>query len=58
MMKRALWEGLVAGAAGVAAMTVGEKLEQQVTGRPATRAASQRPDTRGIWQSPTPAWRR
>lgn len=34
MMKRALWQGLVAGAAGVAVMTVGEKLEQRLTGRP------------------------
>ncbi|SDH48345.1 hypothetical protein SAMN05216553_12421 [Lentzea fradiae] len=34
MMKRALWEGLVAGAAGVVVMTLGEKLEQRLTGRP------------------------
>ncbi|KSZ58629.1 hypothetical protein Z045_12185 [Rhodococcus pyridinivorans KG-16] len=34
MLRNALWEGLVAGAAGVAAMTVGEKIEQAVTGRP------------------------
>jgi hypothetical protein len=34
MMKRALWEGLVAGGAGVAVMTLGEKLEQRLTGRP------------------------
>ncbi|KDN21893.1 hypothetical protein [Amycolatopsis rifamycinica] len=34
MMRRALWEGLVAGAAGVTAMTIGEKLEQRLTGRP------------------------
>lgn len=33
-MKRALWQGLVAGAAGAVVMTVGEKLEQRVTGRP------------------------
>jgi len=33
-MKRALWEGLVAGAAGVAVMTLGEKAEQRLTGRP------------------------
>ncbi|RKT54169.1 hypothetical protein [Saccharothrix australiensis] len=34
MVKRALWQGLVAGAAGAAVMTIGEKLEQRVTGRP------------------------
>ncbi|MEN3537223.1 hypothetical protein AAH991_19080 [Microbispora sp. ZYX-F-249] len=34
MMRRALWEGLVAGAAGAAVMTLGEKLEQRLTGRP------------------------
>ncbi|MFT7840337.1 hypothetical protein Q5530_29700 [Saccharothrix sp. BKS2] len=34
MVKRALWQGLVAGAAGAAVMTVGEKLEQRLTGRP------------------------
>lgn len=33
-MRRVLWQGLVAGAAGTAVMTVGEKLEQQLTGRP------------------------
>jgi hypothetical protein len=31
---RTVGKGLVAGAAGVAAMTVGEKIEQAVTGRP------------------------
>ena len=34
MFKRALWQGLVAGAAGGVAMTLGEKIEQAVTGRP------------------------
>ncbi|MDI5980658.1 hypothetical protein [Amycolatopsis magusensis] len=34
MMKRAVWQGLVSGAAGVAVMTLGEKLEQRFTGRP------------------------
>jgi hypothetical protein len=34
MMKRALWQGLIAGAAGAVAMTVGEKVEQGLTGRP------------------------
>jgi hypothetical protein len=36
MMRRVLWQGLVAGAAGTAVMTVGEKLEQRVTGRPSS----------------------
>ncbi|MGW7054685.1 hypothetical protein [Streptomyces sp. NPDC054887] len=34
MMKRALWQGLVAGAAGTAVMTLAEKAEQRLTGRP------------------------
>ncbi|CAL9281567.1 hypothetical protein SUDANB180_07150 [Streptomyces sp. enrichment culture] len=34
MMKRAMWQGLLAGAAGVAVMTLGEKAEQRLTGRP------------------------
>ncbi|MEU6728429.1 hypothetical protein ABZ917_32380 [Nonomuraea wenchangensis] len=34
MMKRALWQGLVAGAAGALAMTAAEKIEQRLTGRP------------------------
>lgn len=34
MLKRALWQGLLAGTAGGVAMTFGEKLEQAVTGRP------------------------
>ncbi|MFF7856342.1 hypothetical protein [Streptomyces sp. NPDC007904] len=34
MIKRALWQGLIAGAAGGVVMTLGEKLEQAVTGRP------------------------
>ena len=34
MVKRALWQGLVAGMAGAAVMTVGEKIEQRLTGRP------------------------
>lgn len=33
-MKRALWEGLLAGTAGVLVMTLGEKVEQRLTGRP------------------------
>jgi hypothetical protein len=36
MMRRVLWQGLVAGAAGSAVMTVGEKLEQRLTGRPSS----------------------
>ncbi len=31
---RVLWEGMVAGAVGATVMTVGEKLEQRLTGRP------------------------
>src|SRR4051812_29384183 len=34
MIRRAVWQGLVAGAAGGLVMTVGEKIEQAVTGRP------------------------
>ncbi|CAL9596274.1 hypothetical protein SUDANB37_05366 [Streptomyces sp. enrichment culture] len=34
MRKRALWQGLVAGAAGGLVMTLGEKAEQRLTGRP------------------------
>ncbi|MGW0366954.1 hypothetical protein [Streptomyces sp. NPDC002990] len=34
MMKRALWQGLVAGTVGVSVMTLGEKVEQRFTGRP------------------------
>jgi hypothetical protein len=34
MLKRALWQGLVAGLTGTVVMTVGEKLEQRLTGRP------------------------
>ncbi|MDH6464009.1 hypothetical protein M2302_004206 [Micromonospora sp. A200] len=34
MVKRAVWQGLVAGLAGAAVMTAAEKLEQRVTGRP------------------------
>ncbi|MEU9984698.1 hypothetical protein [Streptomyces sp. NPDC050856] len=34
MMKRVLWQGLLAGAAGTAVMTLAEKAEQRLTGRP------------------------
>jgi hypothetical protein len=34
MFTRALWQGLVAGAAGGVVMTLGEKAEQALTGRP------------------------
>ncbi|MEV1073650.1 hypothetical protein [Micromonospora parva] len=34
MLKRAVWQGLVAGLAGTVVMTAAEKLEQRVTGRP------------------------
>jgi hypothetical protein len=33
---RVLWQGVVAGAVGAAVMTVGEKLEQRLTGRPSS----------------------
>lgn len=33
-MKRALWQGLIAGTAGGIVMTLGEKLEQAITKRP------------------------
>ena len=33
-MRRALWQGITAGAAGVLVMTAGEKIEQRLTGRP------------------------
>ena len=34
MMRRALWQGMVAGAAGTVVMTIVENLEQRLTGRP------------------------
>lgn len=34
MIKRALWQGLIAGTAGGAVMTLGEKIEQALTERP------------------------
>ncbi|MDX3225383.1 hypothetical protein [Streptomyces sp. ME19-01-6] len=34
MFTRALWQGLAAGTAGGVVMTLGEKIEQSVTGRP------------------------
>ena len=34
MMRRAVWEGLLSGLAGAAAMTAAEKIEQRFTGRP------------------------
>lgn len=34
MITRALWQGLLAGTAGGVVMTLGEKIEQAVTGRP------------------------
>ncbi|MBM7172341.1 hypothetical protein JQK87_28910 [Streptomyces sp. G44] len=34
MITRALWQGLLAGTAGVVVMTLGEKAEQRLTGRP------------------------
>lgn len=35
-MKRALWQGLIAGVAGTGVMTLGEKAEQRLTGRPSS----------------------
>lgn len=40
MMKRALWQGLVAGGVGAMVMTLGEKAEQIVTGRPDSHVAA------------------
>jgi uncharacterized membrane protein len=34
MLKRAVWQGLVSGVTGAVAMTLGEKVEQRLTGRP------------------------
>jgi hypothetical protein len=34
LLTKSLWQGAVAGAAGVAVMTLGEKAEQRFTGRP------------------------
>ncbi|RJL25208.1 hypothetical protein D5H75_27135 [Bailinhaonella thermotolerans] len=34
MVRRVLWQGTLAGLAGVAVMTAGEKVEQRLTGRP------------------------
>lgn len=34
MIKRVLWQGLLAGTAGAVVMTLGEKAEQRLTGRP------------------------
>ncbi|MGI5358765.1 hypothetical protein ACQI4E_26095 [Streptomyces sp. CA-252508] len=34
MIKRVLWQGLVAGTVGGVVMTLGEKVEQKLTGRP------------------------
>lgn len=34
MLSRAVWQGALAGACGVAVMTLGEKVEQRLTGRP------------------------
>lgn len=36
MLKRVVWQGLVSGLAGVVAMTLGEKVEQRLTGRPSS----------------------
>jgi hypothetical protein len=36
MIKRALWQGIVAGTAGGVVMTLGEKIEQSITTRPSS----------------------
>ena len=36
MLRRAVWQGLAAGAVGAVVMTAGEKLEQALTGRPSS----------------------
>jgi hypothetical protein len=41
MLKRAVWQGLVAGTAGGVVMTLGEKIEQAVTGRPDSHVPAQ-----------------
>jgi hypothetical protein len=40
-MRQALWQGLLAGAVGTAAMTAGEKLEQRLTSRPSSYVPAQ-----------------
>jgi hypothetical protein len=54
MMKRALRQGLIAGTAGGLVMTVGEKIEQSLTGRPDSHVTGRvlerltgRPERRG-----------
>ncbi|MCQ0003027.1 hypothetical protein [Streptomyces sudanensis] len=49
MMKRAVWQGLVAGAVGGVVMTLGEKIEQ------ASRAGPT-PTFRHAYWNASPAW--
>ncbi|MGN9917279.1 hypothetical protein [Micromonospora palomenae] len=60
MVKRAVWQGLVAGLAGAAVMTVAEKLEQRVTGRPDSHVPARvLARLTGLPEAPTrqPRWR-
>ncbi len=66
MSKRALLWGLVAGAAGVAAMTLAEKVEQAFTGRPDSYVPAHtlerllrqqhKPDSDRLWMNWTMHW--
>ncbi|MCZ9352540.1 hypothetical protein NGM36_22690 [Streptomyces mutabilis] len=51
MMKRALWQGLLVGTAGVLAMTLGEKAEQRLTGRPDSHVPARTLERLGPWSS-------
>lgn len=60
MVKRAVWQGLVAGLAGAAVMTAAEKLEQRVTGRPDSHVPARvLARLTGLPEAPTrqPRWR-
>ncbi|MBQ0893540.1 hypothetical protein KBX37_10615 [Micromonospora sp. U56] len=60
MIKRAVWQGLVAGLAGAAVMTAAEKLEQRVTGRPDSHVPARvLARLTGLPEAPTrqPRWR-
>ena len=60
MVKRAVWQGLVAGLAGAAVMTAAEKLEQRVTGRPDSHLPARvLARLTGLPEAPTrqPRWR-
>ncbi|MEU4715651.1 hypothetical protein AB0F73_18600 [Micromonospora purpureochromogenes] len=60
MVKRAVWQGLVAGLVGAAVMTAAEKLEQRVTGRPDSHVPARvLARLTGLPEAPTrqPRWR-